>query len=354
MGKRFKAAVIGGSGYGGGEIIRRLLLHPDVELVRVASVDFIGEPLWASHPQLEGLTDLKFEGVSPGEAAQGMDVVLLGLPHKVSATKMKELMASGARVVDLSGDFRLRDAAAYKRYYHADHPCAEHLTDGSFVYGLPELNRDAIKKAKYVASPGCFATTIELALMPLAKAGLLAGAVEVVGITGSSGSGVVPSAGTHHPVRAVNLKTYKPLDHQHIPEITQTLGDAGGKNVEIRFVPVSAPLSRGIFATCFAHVPDSATADQIRALYKKAYEGEPFVRVPEKRLPEVAAVSGTNFCEVGVQVGNDGAEPGKRVVACFAATDNLIKGGAGQAIQSMNLMLGLDERTTLADPGGWP
>jgi N-acetyl-gamma-glutamyl-phosphate reductase len=354
MSKRFKAAVIGGSGYGGGELVRRLLLHPDVELVRVASVDFIGEPLCAAHPNLEGVTALRFEGITPAEAAAGMDVVLLGLPHKVSATKMLELIATGARVVDLSGDFRLRDAALYKRYYHADHPCPERLTDGTFVYGLPELNRDAIKAARYVASPGCFATTIELALMPLARAGLLTGPVEVVGITGSSGSGVVPSAGTHHPVRAVNLRTYKPLDHQHIPEIDQTLRDAGAKDVTIRFVPISAPLSRGIFATCFAHVPDRTTADEIRALYTSAYENEPFVRVPEKRLPEVAAVSGTNFAEIGVQVGTDGAEPGKRVVACFAATDNLIKGGAGQAIQSMNLMLGVDERASLQDPGGWP
>lgn len=352
--KRFKAAVIGGSGYGGGEIIRRLLLHPQVELARVASVDFVGEPIWAAHPHLEGLTDLTFEGISPAEAAQGMDVVLLGLPHKVSATKMPELMKTGAKVVDLSGDFRLRDAALYKRYYHAEHPCPEHLTDGTFVYGLPELNREQIKKARYVASPGCFATTIELALLPLAKAGLLEGAVEVVGITGSSGSGVVPSAGTHHPTRAVNLRTYKPLDHQHIPEIIQTLGDAGGKKVEIRFVPVSAPLSRGIFATCFAHVPESVSAEQVKALYKETYKNEPFVRVPEKRLPEVAAVKGTNYAEVGVQVGTDGAEAGKRVVSCFGVTDNLIKGGAGQAIQSMNLMLGVDERTTMEDPGGWP
>jgi LysW-gamma-L-alpha-aminoadipyl-6-phosphate/LysW-L-glutamyl-5-phosphate reductase len=353
-GKRFKAAVIGGSGYGGGELIRRLLLHPHVELAKVASIDFVGEPLSAAHPNLEGMTDLRFEGITPAEAAAGMDVVLLGLPHKISATKMPELMASGARVVDLSGDFRLRDAAIYKRYYHADHPCPEHLTDGSFVYGLPEMSREAIRKAKYVASPGCFATTIELALLPLAKAGLLSGNVEVVGITGSSGSGVVPSAGTHHPVRAVNLRTYKPLDHQHIPEITQTLREAGAKDLEIRFVPVSAPLSRGIFATCFAHVPESASADQIRALYETAYAKEPFVRVPKKRMPEVAAVSGTNHCEVSVQVGADGAEPGKRVVACFSATDNLIKGGAGQAIQSMNIMLGVDERATLEDPGGWP
>jgi N-acetyl-gamma-glutamyl-phosphate reductase len=261
-------------------------------------------------------------------------------------------MASGARVVDLSGDFRLRDAAAYKKYYGADHPCADKLTDGSFVYGLPELNRERIRKAKYVASPGCFATTIELALLPLARAGLLAGSVEVVGITGSSGSGVVPSPTTHHPTRAVNLRTYKPLDHQHIPEIAQTLHDAGAKDLALQFVPVSAPLSRGIFATCFAHVPESTSGEQVKALYAEAYAKEPFVRVPAKRLPEVAAVSGSNFVEVGVQPGT--VQNGKRLVACFCVTDNLIKGGAGQAIQSMNLMLGLDERLTLEDPGGWP
>ena len=189
--------------------------------------------------------------------------------------------------------------------------------------------------------------------LPLAKAGLLRGAVEVVGITGSSGSGVVPSAGTHHPVRAVNLRTYKPLDHQHIPEIVQTLEDAGAKDLVLRFVPVSAPLSRGIFVTCFAHV-EGATKETLRALYKDTFAGEPFVRVPQKRLPEVVAVSGTNYAEVGFEVGTDTAEPGKSVVACFAATDNLIKGGAGQAIQSMNLILGLDERLSLEDPGGYP
>lgn len=351
MSKRFRAAVIGGSGYGGGELIRRLLLHPEVELVRVASVDFIGEPLSAAHPNLEGRSALRFEGISPEEAAKGMDVVLLGLPHKVSATKMPALLESGARIVDLSGDFRLRDPALYKRYYGADHPCPDKLT-GTFVYGLPELNRDAIRKARCVASPGCFATTIELGLLPLAKAGLLQGDVEIVGITGSSGSGVVPSPTTHHPVRAVNLRTYKPLEHQHIPEIKQTLESAGAKSVELRFVPISAPLSRGIFATCFAHLDEKTTAEQIAALYAETYASEPFARVPRGRLPEVAAVSGTNYAEIAATCGP--VANGKRLVTCFSVTDNLIKGGAGQAIQSMNLMLGLDERLSLEDPGGWP
>ncbi|MBV9946862.1 MAG: N-acetyl-gamma-glutamyl-phosphate reductase, partial [Myxococcales bacterium] len=209
--KRFQAAVIGGSGYGGAELIRRLLSHPHVELSRVLSIDFVGEPLAAVHPNLEGQTDLTFEGVPPGEAARGMDLVLLGLPHKVSAKSVPDLLQAGCRIVDLSGDFRLRDPAAYETYYGAKHPCPDELTKGTFVYGLPELHREAIRKARCVASPGCFATTIELALLPLARAGLLIGPVEIVGITGSSGSGVAPVAGTHHPVRASNLKTYKPL-----------------------------------------------------------------------------------------------------------------------------------------------
>jgi N-acetyl-gamma-glutamyl-phosphate reductase len=346
MGKRFKAAVIGGSGYGGAELVRRLLLHPEVELVRVASIDSIGEPLASVHPNLEGRSDLVFENLSPGEAAKGMDVVLLGLPHKVSAQKMPELMASGARVVDLSGDFRLRDPAVYKNYYGADHPSPGELEKGTFVYGLPELNREAIRKARYVASPGCFATTIELALLALAKGGLLEGAVEIVAITGSSGSGIAPSATTHHPSRAMNLRTYKPLDHQHIPEIHQTLLEAGAKTLELRFVPVSAPLTRGIFATCFVHVK-GAKAGAIEALYAETFAKEPFVRIPKKRLPEVVAVSGSNYAEVGVQTRGD-------LVVAFAATDNLIKGGAGQGIQNMNLMLGLDERLTLEDAGPWP
>jgi N-acetyl-gamma-glutamyl-phosphate reductase len=351
MSKQFKAAIIGGSGYGGAELIRRLLRHPEVELVRVASVDFVGEPLAHAHPNLERQTDLAFEGITPREAARGMDVVLLGLPHRVSAQTVPELMATGVRIVDLSGDFRLRSASAYRRYYGADHPCPDKL-DGTFVYGLPELHRDALRKARYVASPGCFATTVVLGLLPLATAGWLEGAVETVGITGSSGSGVVPSAGTHHPVRAQNLRTYRPLDHQHIPEIEETLASAGARRFSVRFVPVSAPLSRGIFATSFAHVDATITPDQIASKYEEAFAREPFVRVPRKRLPEVVAVSGSNFAEVGIQCGP--VEDGRRLVACFSVVDNLIKGGAGQAIQSMNLMLGLDERLSLEDPGGWP
>lgn len=349
-GKRFKAALIGGSGYGGGEMMRRLLLHPEVELVRVASIDFVGDPLWAPHPNLTGLTDLVFEDISPAEAARGCDVALLGLPHKVTAAKVPELIELGVKIIDMSGDFRLTDTDAYARYYGVEHPHPELLD--SFVYGLPELNRDLIKAAQHVASPGCFATTIELALLPLARAGLLEGPIHVNAITGSSGSGAVPSAGTHHPVRAVNLKTYKPLVHQHSPEIVEALETAGAVNLQLRFVPVSAPLSRGIFASAFCEVDASVDEARLTQLFDTAYADEPFVRRPTTRLPEVAAVSGSNYAEVGFAVGE--AVGGKRTVTCFSAIDNLIKGGAGQAIQNMNLVLGVDETLSLRDPGSWP
>ncbi len=349
MGK-LKAAVIGGSGYGGGEMIRRLLRHPDVELVRVASIDYVGQPLSAAHPSLEQQTDLIFEDLPARQAALGMDVVLLGLPHKIAAHRVPELLETGAKIVDLSGDFRLQDPAAYERWYGAKHPCPEHLE--RFVYGLPELNREKIRSASCVASPGCFATTIELGLLPLARRGWLSGEIEVVAMTGSSGSGVAPSAGTHHPVRAINLKTYKTLEHQHTPEIVATLRAAGGDVSALHLVPVSAPLSRGLFASSFVHVDCAIDPAAIVAAFAETYAGEPFVRVPKKRLPEVAAVSGSNYVEVGVVIGE--VVGNRRLVTCISALDNLIKGGAGQGITSMNLMLGLDETATMADPGSWP
>jgi N-acetyl-gamma-glutamyl-phosphate reductase len=274
----------------------------------------------------------------------------MGLPVDASLQVVAEAERTGARIIDMSGAFRVPDAAAFAKYYGTPHPRPELL--GSFVYGLPELNRERIRRARWVASPGCFATTIELALLPLAATGLLEGAVEVVGITGSSGAGAVASATTHHPVRANNLRTYKPLEHQHTPEIVAALTAAGGKLTALSFVPVSAPLARGIFATSFVHL--SATADErdLKELYRRHYESEPFVRVPAARLPEVVAVSGSPFAEVGLALGERQGD--SRVLSVFSALDNLIKGGAGQAIQNLNLMLGVDETTALGDFGPFP
>jgi LysW-gamma-L-alpha-aminoadipyl-6-phosphate/LysW-L-glutamyl-5-phosphate reductase len=347
-----KAVLIGGTGYGGAEILRRLLFHPQVEVIRVTAADNIGKRVSDVHLNLARLTDLTFQQLSPTEAVAGADVAFLAMPHKTTAKVVLEILSSGVRIVDLSGDFRLRDPAAYERWYGAAHPAPATLTEGLFTYGLPELNREAIRKARYLASPGCFATTIALGLLPLARAGMLTGPVHTVAATGSSGSGANPQLTTHHPLRAVNLRTYKPLEHQHVPEIVQTLAAAGARDLTLEFVPVSAPLPRGIFATSFATVPAATGAEQLRALWLRAWEQEPFVRLVEGRQPEVVAVAGGNYVETAFVLGP--ATGSTRRVVCFSALDNLVKGGAGQAIQSFNLMMGFEETATLKEPGLWP
>ena len=347
--KRYRAGVLGGSGFAGAELVRRLLAHPEVELVRVCAADHVGEPLASALPHLEGRTELVFENPPPDEAVAGLDIVLMGLPHGASIDIVDRVIDREVRVIDMSGAFRLKDQEAYSRFYGGPHAAPELL--GRFVYGLPELNRDAIRGARFVSSPGCFATSIELALLPFARAGVLSGSVQVVGVTGSSGSGVTPSPTTHHPTRSVNLRTYRPLAHQHAPEIVAALA-AAGATISLDFVPVSAPLARGIFATAFFHVSADIPLEKLGELPVATYKDEPFVRVPRHRLPEVVAVAGSNYAEVGVVVGPE--RDGKRLVTAYAALDNLVKGGAGQAIQNMNLMLGLKETETLEDIGGYP
>jgi N-acetyl-gamma-glutamyl-phosphate reductase len=347
---RYRAAVLGGSGFAGAELVRRLLHHPHMELVRVCAADHVGEPIASALPHLEGMTNLVFENPPIDEAIAGVDVVLMGLPHGASIEVVQRVIESDVRVIDMSGAFRLRDAEAYRRFYGGPHARPELLD--LFIYGLPELHRESIREARFVASPGCFATSIELALLPFARAGLLQGGVEVVGITGSTGAGVTPAATTHHPTRSMNLRTYRPLAHQHAPEIEAALRSAGARDPRIDFVPVSAPLARGIFSTAFFRVPSSVSPEKLVEIAQSAYAPEPFVRYPKNRLPEVVAVAGSNYAEVGVVAGAEQGET--RLVTAFAALDNLVKGGAGQAIQNMNLMLGLPETTALEDPGGYP
>lgn len=350
--KRFSAAVYGGSGYLGSEAVRRLLGHPAVELAHVYAADFIGEPLAAALPNLEGKTPLRFEAVS--ESPPSVDILLLALPHDVSHRVVARAIRSSARIIDMSGAFRVDDAEAYAKFYGEKHPLPELLPQ--FLYGLPELSRDALRGARLVASPGCFATTIELGLLPLARAGWLRGAVQSVGMTGSSGAGVTPSPTTHHPVRSKNLRAYRPLLHTHAPEIQEALTRAGARELVIDFVPVAAPLGRGILATSFARVPEEVDAARLRAAFTESFAAEPFVVLPQKRLPEVVAVAGSNYAEVGFALGDARTNAGvrERVVTTFSALDNLVKGGAGQAIQNLNLMLGLDETLGLAEPGAYP
>ena len=349
----FKAAIIGGTGYGGAELCRQLLQHPEVELCRVSAIDNVGKNLGEVHYNLFGRTDLVFEEMPAEEVADGMDVVFLGLPHTVSSSVAPKLLDRGVKVIDMSGDFRLHDRATYERYYKTEHPRPDLL--GEFVYGLPELNRSKIREAQYVASPGCFATTMALGLLPFARSGMLDGPVHTVAATGSSGSGAYAKAATHHPVRAGNLKIYSPLDHRHQPEVEQTLGYAGaGQGFRLEFVPVSAPLVRGILANNMFEVPADTEPEDVAALYEDSFADSPFVKIVEGRFPEVVAIAGTNYVEVGFSLGKKTSGDTRSIVAT-SALDNLVKGGAGQSVQCMNLMLGLDEDAGLVGYMGiWP
>ncbi len=348
-----RVAIVGATGYGGAELIRQLAPRPDIRLTRLIAKDGIGKRIGDIHLSLAGLTqldDLRVEDAEPEAVAPDADVVFIGLPHRVSAQVGAQYSDLGCAVIDLSGDYRLRDVNAYQQYYEAQHPHPERL--GTFVYGLPEFQRAAIATSRRIASPGCFATTIALALWPLARAGFLRGRVQVSAMTGSSGSGANPQPGTHHPLRAQTLRPYKPLGHQHVPEIVQALTDAGAQDLTLEFVPVSAPLVRGILATCFVEVPEAIDAARLKLLLHEAYDREPLIRVLDSRLPEVNAVAGSMFVEIAGTAGE--AHDGKRTVVLHAALDNLIKGGAGQAVQSLNVMLGIDEFTGLLQPAQWP
>lgn len=351
---KFKAAVVGGTGYGGAELIRLLLGHPSVALTRVSSIDQIGQRLEDVHLSLHD-TELTFEEIPLEEVARGVDVVFLGLPHKVPAKMAPQIESLACKVIDLSGDFRLRDANDYAKYYGGAHPHPEQL-DGRWVFGLPELNREQIRSAKRIASPGCFATTIMLGLLPLARAGLLKGPVQTVASTGSSGSGAYAKEGTHHPVRANNLKSYKHLTHQHTPEITRILNEAaGGKRQKftLHFMPRSAPLPRGILATSFVRLPEGTTDGEVEAIYRDFYESAAFVRVlGTERTAEVVAIKGSMWVDLSWALSEPDGEG--RQLAVDTALDNLVKGGAGQAVQSMNLMLGLAEREGIDAPALWP
>ncbi len=330
--ERLRAGVIGGGGYAGGELLRLLLDHPRVELASVESATYAGEPLGRAHPRLAGRTALSFaDRLDPAR----LDVAFLASGHGESMARVPRLLgeAPSLRIVDLSADFRFADPGAYERAQGRAHAAPELL--GRFAYGLTELNRDAIARARLVANPGCFATAIALALGPLALAGLR-GEVHVTAVTGSSGSGARPSAATHHPTRAGNVRAYRPLRHPHALEVESLLDRlAGGDALRVALVPVSGPYVRGIYASCQLLLPDGWTERRIRDLYASLYEGASFVRLAEEP-PEVRDVAGSNRCDLHVAVR-------ERRCAVLAALDNLVKGAAGQAVQNLNVMMGWEE-----------
>ena len=339
-----RAAIVGGTGYGGMELLRLLLAHPGVELGALTSRTQTG-PVAADHPHLRGLTDLCFTQEKAVDLAREHDLLFFATPHGVCAKEAADVLATNdhVKVIDLSGDHRLASAADYETHYGKTHPHPE-LLDVA-VYGTPECGaRDAVRGARLVANPGCHAYATLLALYPLYAAGLVTGRASVFSVTGSSGSGAKPSGGTHHPERFGNFKAYRPLDHQHVPEIELSLDRISDVPVAFDFVPHSGPFARGIHVTALVPVESDDEAIAVTAL-ESAYADEPFVRMlPAGEQPQVRAVAGSNFADVGVK-------PGRGTLCVTIAIDNLGKGMAGTAVQNLNLACGLDETAGLQQPG---
>jgi len=341
--KGIKVAIFGGSGYGGSELLRILLFHPNVDLELVTANEHAGKHVGAVHRNLNGLTDLNFAAM-PTDISElkEIDVAFFALPHGQAIDLIPKLV-DGVKAIDLSGDFRIADPDVFKRYYNLDH-AGDIQSD--FVYGLTETNREAIKNAQFIANPGCFATATLLALAPIVKSGLLDGKVIVDAKTGSSGSGAKPATNTHHPQRMNSFYAYKPFVHQHRPEIEQHLRSVGTFENDLVFMTHSLPVSRGIFASCYLQTTVNLTNEDALNLYKHFYSDSFFVRFADGS-PDINWVKNTNFCDIAIHTNGNN-------LAVFSAIDNLVKGAAGQAVQNMNLMFGLDEKTGLVFPGSNP
>lgn len=336
-------SIVGGSGYTGGELLRLLLFHPHCSIEQVTSERFAGKFVYNAHPNLRKATRLKFCTVSELEPC---DLLFLCLPHGQSMGRIDTFRGLAPKIIDLSADFRLKDTAVYANYYGRDHERPELLDD--FVYGLPEHHRGSIKNATLVACPGCNATATILGLSPLHQRGLIESVVVEVK-AGSSEGGNTASDASHHPERSGAVRSYKPTGHRHIAEMRQELRGAA-----IYFSATSIEMVRGILATCHVFLNADIEEKDVWKIYREAYADEPFIRIVKERsgihrYPEPKLLAGTNFCDIGFE-----RESGSNRLVVISAIDNLMKGAAGQAVQSFNLMLGLPETTGMEFPGLHP
>jgi len=343
-----RVGVVASSGYIGGELLRLLLQHPQVELVVATSRSHSGEYVFRVHPNLRGVTDLTFSSFDQGKLAKDAEVVFTALPHGESVRYIPQLVNSGVKIIDLSADFRLKDPNGYKRWYGYEHPSPDLLS--RFVYAIPEINRKEIRGATLLSSPGCMAITSILAMAPLLKQNSFLidrDHIVVDAKIGSSGSGGKPSIFTHFSERYNVVRPYKAAGHRHSAEIEQVLSELAHENVKVSMSAHAVNMVRGILCTCHLFTSESLNPLEVWKSYRSMYEGSYFLRlIRDKRgpfrLPDPKIVVGSNFCDVGFELeGRTG-----RIIA-IGATDNLMKGAAGNAIQSMNVMLGLDERAGL-------
>lgn len=339
-----EVGIVGGTGYTGAELLRLLARHPKASVRVLTSRQEAGQRADTLFPHLRGFCDLSFVAPEPAALA-GCKVVFFATPHGAAMALVPELLRRGVRVVDLSADFRLRNAETFSRWYKQEHTAPELLAEA--VYGLPEVNRDAIRTARLVASPGCYPTAVQLGLLPLLREKALVSGMPVASCTsGVSGAGRELKLGSLFTEAADNVKAYGVAGHRHLPEIEQGLAAIAGAPVALTFVPHLVPALRGIHATLVA---DLSRDVDVQALFERAYAQEPFVDVaPAGREPETRSVRGTNRCLIAVQ------KVAPRRVVVMSVIDNLVKGASGQAIQCFNLMHGLPETTGLDVPALWP
>jgi N-acetyl-gamma-glutamyl-phosphate/LysW-gamma-L-alpha-aminoadipyl-6-phosphate reductase len=342
-----QAAIVGASGYVGGELLRLLLAHPRVKVTQITSETYARQYALFVHPNLRGHTDLRFVPIA---ALAPCDVLFLALPHGHAMERIEALAAKAERIVDLSADFRLRDPARYERWYEHPHPHPEWLQE--FVYGLPELHRQELAGARYVSGVGCNASVTLLALWPLYRRGLVRETVVEVKV-GSSEGGNRPSHPSHHPERAGVVRSYKPKGHRHIAEIIQELA-LDPEEPKVHFSVTSVGIVRGALATCHCLLDEDIPEKEAWSFFREDYGDEPFVRLVRARrgihrYPEPKILTASNHCDIGFEV-----DQGNKRLVVIAAIDNLMKGAAGSAVQALNLMYGWPETLGLEFPGLHP
>jgi N-acetyl-gamma-glutamyl-phosphate reductase len=339
---KIKVAVIGASGYAGLELVRLLVRHPGCDLAALTSLEYPGRPFSQVFPALAGLVDLPFsQDPDPEKIAAAAQVIFTAVPHQTAMGMIPRYLALGCKVVDLSADFRFADVSLYEKWYQA-HTAPELC--GETVYGLPELHREEVCRTRLVGNPGCYPTGVILGLAPLAAAGLLDPDSVIADCkSGASGAGRQALLGLAFCEVNDGFRAYKVLEHRHTPEMEQELSRLAGKPVNVTFTPHLVPMSRGILGTLYANLTEPRSEKDLRELYRKFYQGHPFVRLqPPGALPDTRDVRGSNFCDLALRVDRQG-----RRVIVLSAIDNLTKGAAGQAVQNFNLMVGFPETTGL-------
>lgn len=337
-----KVGIIGSTGYAGGELARLLLQREDTEILWYGSKSYIDQNYSSIYPNMYKLTDGKCMDDNMNELAEQVDVIFTATPQGLCSSMVDKDILSRVKIIDLSADFRIKDVSVYEHWYKLKHGASQLIEEA--VYGLPEINREKVKRARIVANPGCFPTCSFLAVYPLVKAGLIDTDTLIIDAkSGVSGAGRGAKADSLYCEVNENIKAYGVATHRHTPEIEEQLGYVAGKPVTVSFTPHLVPMNRGILVTGYASLTREVTYGEVKAAYEECYRNEYFVRVLEKDVaPQTRWVEGSNFADVNFKI-----DPRTRRIVMMGAIDNMVKGAAGQAIQNMNIMFGLPEQTGL-------